>query len=342
MHLNSAIRVALFLPESFSHGPIYGLARYQIRNPEPLDPQENWDFWAKARSPLVMKLLNGYPPAFFRKLLVKLRFLLTHEAGIAAHYDVSNEFYELFLDKKYMFYSCADFNRDGETLEQAQENKANFILNLISPRKGERILDLGCGWGAMLRRIYEATGDKDNLFGYTLSKKQVEYLKENYGFNVSFTNFITTSYEDESFDKIYSIGAWEHVRPHEIPVLLRKLHRALKPGGRLVQHFFCLPDRSFPSSMVLGQIYFPGSVLASYQHQVEACREAGFRITHESKHDYRPTLRAWYDNLVNNKDRAVELVGAGIYNKYLVFFPLTWKMFDEGQASVCRLVLEKP
>jgi cyclopropane-fatty-acyl-phospholipid synthase len=340
--MNSIIRAASFITESFSHGPLYGLARHRIRNPEPLDPEENWDFWTRTRSPLMMKLLDSYPPAFFKKLLVKARFLHTHEAGIAAHYDVSNEFYKLFLDKKYMFYSCADFHRDDETLEQAQENKANFILNLINPRKGERILELGCGWGAMLRHIYEATGDADNLFGYTLSKKQVEYLNEHYGFNIIFTDFINALYEDEAFDKIYSIGAWEHVRPHEILVLLRKLHRALKPGGRLVQHFFCLPDRHFPASMLVGQIYFPGSVLASYPYQIDACLNAGFRVVHESQHDYRPTLRAWHGNLVNNKDKAIALVGTAMYNKYLVFFPLAWKMFNEGEARVHRLVLEKP
>lgn len=340
--MNTLPRAILLLSDSFSHGPLYGLAQHQIRNLTPLGPEENWDFWTKPRKSVVMYAINGYPPTVVKKLLVKLRFLLSHEAGIAAHYDVSNEFYELFLDKKYMFYSCADFNCSADTLEQAQENKANFILKLIDPKKGERILELGCGWGAMLRRIYESTGDKENLFGYTLSNKQVAHIHQRYGFNVSFTNFITTSYLDQSFDKIYSIGAWEHVRPHEIPALLLKLYRALKPGGKLVQHFFCLPDRAFPSSMVLAQIFFPGSVLASHQYQIDACRKAGFQVTHDSEHDYRATLKAWYSNLVGHKDEALKLVGVSTYNKYLVFFPICWKMFDERQASVHRLVLEKP
>ena len=339
--MNIFSRSLLLALESISHGPIYGLARHRIRNRGPLDAEENWKFWTRRRHSLIMKGLNSYPPSFIKKLLVRLRFMLKHETGIAEHYDVSNDFYKLFLDNKYMFYSCADFHSSHDTLEQAQENKANYILKLIDPHEGERILDLGCGWGAMLRRIYEATGDKENLFGYTLSREQVRYIRERYGFNVSFTNFITASYADESYDKIYSIGAWEHVRPHEITVLLRELYRALRPGGRLVQHFFCLPDKSFPSVMVVGQIFFPGSVLATYQFQIRSCQEVGFSVIHASKHDYRPTLRAWYDNLVANKDRAIELVGLETYNKYLTFFPIAWKMFDEGQAEVRRLVLEK-
>lgn len=335
-------RTLLFPLESLTHGLIYGLAQYHIRNPRPLDSNQNWEFWTAQKGPLVTAIINDYPPKFVRKLLVEVKFLLPHEAGIAAHYDISNEFYELFLDRRHMFYSCADFNDGNETLEEAQENKANYLLKLIEPRQGERILELGCGWGAMLRHIYQVTDDKQNLFGYTLSRKQVEYIRERDGFNVSFTDFITATYENESFDKMYSIGAWEHVRPHEIPVLLKKLYQALKPGGRLVKQFFCLPGRAFPSSQVLGKIFFPGSALAPYQYHIESAREVGFRVIHESKHDYRKTLESWYQNLTANKDRAIELKGVRNYNKYLIFFASAWKMFDVGHSEVHRLVLERP
>ena len=94
-------------------------------------------------------------------------------------------------------------------------------------------------------------------------------------------------------------------------------------------------------AMVLGQIFFPGSAVSSYQDQVNAWQSAGFRLTHESVHDYRPTLKAWYKNLVANRDKAIELVGINNYNKYLTFFPVSWKIFDVGLAQVHRLVLEK-
>ena len=94
----------------------------------------------------------------------------SHAAGIEYHYDLPTAFYRLFLDQSFMFYSCADFNSPRDTLEQAQLNKANHILSLINPKAGERILEFGCGWGSMMRHIYDATGDKNNLIGYTLSK----------------------------------------------------------------------------------------------------------------------------------------------------------------------------
>ncbi len=341
--MNRLIGSVSFMLEAVSHGPVYAMILARTRNLQSLDPEENWDYWTKPRNLLLTKALDNYPPTFLRKSLVNSKLKQKHEIGIAAHYDVSNEFYKLFLDSKYMFYSCADFHHSWETLEQAQQNKANFILDLLDPQQGEKILELGCGWGAMLQRIYEATGDKEGLSGYTLSKEQLAYITEHYGFKVTFTDFITTSYAKEAFDKIYSIGAWEHVRPHEIAVLLQKLHRALKPGGRLVQHFFCLTSERYPVAMLstIMQIFFPGTLLSSYQFQKEAWRGAGFCLTHESTHDYRTTLKAWYDNLVANRDKAIELVGVNTYNKYLVFFPVAWRVFNEGQVKVYRFVLEK-
>lgn len=339
--MNGIKDLVSFMVDAVSHGPIYALARSRITNIQPLDPEENWDYWTKPRNLLLTRMFDNYPPAFLRKAFVNSKLKLRHEVGIAAHYDVSNEFYRLFLDNRYMFYSCADFHHSWETLEQAQQHKADFILELINPKRGEKILELGCGWGAMLQRIYEATGDKDSLFGYTLSRQQLAYNREHHNFKVTFKNFITADYPQGAFDKIFSIGAWEHVRPQEIPVLLEKLYEALKPDGKLVQQFFCFPHDEFPMAMLVEQIFFPGSVLSSYRFQKAAWQGAGFRLTHESTQDYRATLKAWYDNLVANKDKAIKLVGVKTYNRYLVFFPLSWRVFDEREATLYRLVLEK-
>ena len=227
---------------------------------------------------------------------------------------MSNDFYELFLDKKYMFYTCADFHHPDETIEEAQQHKADHILGLIDPQPGQKILELGCGWGAMLKRIHEHTGDKDNLYGLTLSKEQVAYNDEHNGFNVEFDDFITRQYEPEAYDTIYSIGAWEHVRPKEIAPLCKKLYAALKPGGKLVKHFFCrVPDPAVSPTAICSQLYFPGSIGSPYRAHIKAFEGAGFRITHRSIHDYRPTLRAWFDRLVENRERALELVDVQTY-----------------------------
>ena len=210
--MNQLLRHLALLPEALLYGPSYAGLQYIIRAPRPLDPEWTWRFLTRPLPPVVHWLWNHYPPTFVRRCLLALKMRQAHQVGIEDHYDVSNAFYELFLDKKYMFYSCADFATDRETLEQAQTRKADFLLDLVQPRAGEAILDLGCGWGGMMRRIVEATGDRANLVGYTLSKAQHAYVRERFGLNVELKNFITCDYPPNHFDKIYSIGAWEHVR----------------------------------------------------------------------------------------------------------------------------------
>jgi cyclopropane-fatty-acyl-phospholipid synthase len=333
----------LALPiESATHGPLYGALKYLIRSPVPLDPERTWNEATEAGRPWFAWLARRYPPHFVRALYVGARLRLDHEVAVTTHYDASNEFFALVLDREYMFYSCADFSSGTETLEQAQANKANDILRLLAPARGERILDLGCGWGGMLRRIDQETGDAANLSGYTLSREQFAYNQRHNRFAVSLTNFVTTTYPESHYDKIYSIGAWEHVRPLEIPPLLARLHRALKPGGRLVQQFICLSSERLPTTVMVGEeTFFPGSALSSYKYQVQACEAAGFRVVEQSIHDYRPTLRAWFDNLAAHRERAVELVGVQRFNEFLVFFPGAWRCFQDVEAFVLRIALEK-
>jgi cyclopropane-fatty-acyl-phospholipid synthase len=339
--MSGLIRIFRTVLNTLTHGPLYSIAQHSISSKIPLDPVENWTFWTKPRNPITEFVARNYPPDFVRRHILRAMLAQDHSVGIESHYDISNAFYKLFLDKEFMSYSCAYFLSERETLEDAQKNKTRLILDLLNPKAGEKILDLGCGWGGMLKCIYDVTGDRNNLSGYTLSKQQLAYIKSELGFNVSLTNFITVEYEEASYDKIFSIGAMEHVRPNEILRLLRKLYDALKPGGKLVQQFSSLDKEECPASMVLAQLFFPGSSLATHSFHLHAAEQAGFKITHDSVDDYKQTLRAWYENLVNNKEKAIDLVGVAIYNKYLSFFPISWRFFKEEEARLHRLVLEK-
>ncbi|HEX4150483.1 MAG TPA: class I SAM-dependent methyltransferase [Pirellulales bacterium] len=334
-------RQLALLRDSLLYGMAYGYLKYLIDSPQPLDPAATWADITRDPLPLVKWVTLSYPPPFAREWLLAHKRREDVRLGIAEHYDVSNAFYELFLDRRYMFYSCADFVQGTETLEEAQAKKADYLLRLIDPHPGEKILELGCGWGSMLRRIHEATGDKENLHGYTLSREQVTYNDEHNGFRVEFQNFLTADYPTGYYDKIYSIGAWEHVRPQEIGPVLAKIHRALVPGGRFVDHFLCRLVDPLPASAVISQLFFPGAVNSSYRFHRRSFETAGFRITHTSVHDYRPTLRSWFDRLVAQRERALELVGIQTYNRYLVFFASAWRYFDEATGTLFRFVLEK-
>jgi cyclopropane-fatty-acyl-phospholipid synthase len=336
-----AKRIARAVIQTGVFGLSYATTSYFMSEPNPLDPAFVWNSFTKRRSKFVQALIDGYPFPFQRKVLMRRALSQSHAKGIEYHYDISNEFFKLFLDRDFMFYSCADFAHDDDTIETAQRRKADYLLRLIAPQAGERIFEFGCGWGSMLRHIHSVTGDKNSLSGSTLSKEQARFVRDNFGFNVRLEDFIEADYAAESYDKIYSIGAMEHVRPDEILPLLRKLHTALTPCGRLVQHFFSLNTGPLPTSMVAVQIMFPGSTLATHAHHLNAAREAGFNVIHDSSHDYRPTLKAWFARLVENRKQALELVGVETYNRYLVFFANSWAFFDQKQATLHRLVLEK-
>ncbi len=335
------MRPLKFAFESFLYGPPYAGLNNLIHSRKPLDAEWTWDLITCDKPKLYELVCGNWPLRPLRGLLLRAKMKQDHVLGIADHYDVSNDFYELFLDKKYMFYTCADFHHPDETIEQAQQHKADFILNLIDPQPGQKILELGCGWGPMLKRIQEQTGDKENLYGLTLSKEQVAYNDQHNGFHVEFDNFITRDYQPETYDTIYSIGAWEHVRPAEIAPLCKKLYAALKPGGKLVKHFFCRVNDPLFATAICSQLYFPGSIGSSYRAHVKAFEDAGFRITHRSIHDYRPTLRAWFDRLVENKERALELVDVKTYNRQLTFFPGSWRYFNDGLGMLVRWVMQK-
>ncbi|MBD1909132.1 MULTISPECIES: class I SAM-dependent methyltransferase [unclassified Leptolyngbya] len=332
-------RVSRFTSDLATRGLLYAIAQDRIHSPIPLDPKENWAFWAQPQPSLMKWFARAYPPSPIRKAFLDSMLEQDHASGIESHYDVSNDFYALFLDNQYRFYSAADFLHEQDTLEDAQHNKAMYLRSLLRLQGNEKILDLGCGWGAMLKLLRDQ-GHSGELTGFTLSKEQLAYVQE-LGFNVSLTNFITTPFEHKPFDRILSIGALEHVRPDEVEIIHQKIYAALAPGGLAVHQFFSLEYEPYPASMVMIQLFFPGSLLVMHPVHIEAAKQAGFHITHDSIHDYKPTLRAWYDRLVAHREQALNLVGLETYNRYMTFFPISWLFFEQNEAKLHRVVMEK-
>ncbi len=324
-----------------AHGLLHSIADQRIHSAIPLEPVENWRFWTEPKSPWLEWFSKSYPPERSRVAYLNRMMDCDHACGIEAHYDVSNDFYALFLDKKYRFYTCAEFRSDQETLEEAQTNKAEHLLSLLNLHGTEKILDLGCGWGAMLRFLQDR-GHLGDLSGLTLSKEQQTYAHQELGLNVSLHDFVTHDFENAPYDRILSIGSLEHVRPNELEQLYQKIYDALIPGGLAVHQFISLAQEEYPTSMVLMQLFFPGSLIVLHHTHLEAAERVGFKITHDSIHNYQPTLRSWYERLVANKPRALELVGLEIYNRYMTFFPVCWLFFQQHEADIHRIVMSKP
>jgi cyclopropane-fatty-acyl-phospholipid synthase len=338
--VNTLKRFSQFASDLVACGPLYAIANYRIHSPIPLEAEENWAFWNDAKPAWLESLARSYPPEPKRKAYLESMLAQDHADGIEAHYDVSNDFYALFLDTQYRFYTCAEFLSDRDTLEKAQENKANYLRSLLKLTGSESILDLGCGWGAMLKFLQDK-GHSGLLSGFTLAKEQVAYDRDTLGLNVSLTNFITAPFAEGPYDRILSIGSLEHVRPGELKAFYQKTYDALAPGGLAVHQFFSFERERYPASVVLLQLFFPGSLLVMHDQHLEYSANAGFRITHDSIHTYQPTLRAWYERLVANKDQALALVGLEVFNRYMTFFPIAWLFFEQKEAALHRIVMEK-
>ena len=338
--MNYRQRVSKLTSDLIDRGPLYAIANDRIHLPRPLAAVENWQFWNQPRPAWLESLARAYPPEASRKAYLEAMLTHDHASGIEAHYDVSNEFYDLFLDTQYKFYTCAEFLSDQDTLEEAQTHKAEYLRALLKLNGQEKVLDLGCGWGAMLKYLRD-TGHKGELTGLTLSKEQLAYDQQKLGLNVSLTNFINEPFEHAPYDRIFSIGALEHVRPVELTALYQKMYDALVPGGLAVHQFFSFERESHPASVLALQLFFPGSLLVMHRHHIEAAESAGFRITHDSIHDYKPTIKAWYDRLAANQEKALEIVGLEIYNRYMTFFSIAWLFFQQQEAALHRIVMQK-
>lgn len=336
-------RFLFIFPEAIIGGPSYARYMFWSRNcNQILDPSTVWNKFTTPDHPLYELLLTHYPPGFIRRLIGDIYVAqLDRLAGISKHYDISNDFYQLFLDKKYMFYTCADFLNSTDTLEDAQENKANYLLSLIDPKPGEKIVDLGCGWGSMMKKIYDVTGDRQHLVGYTLATEQKRFIEDEYGFNVEFEDFVTATYEPNSLDKIYSIGAVEHIPKSKLLPVAQTLARAIKPTGRIVHHFFCQLSDTMPSRLLAGADIFPGVELTSLQQHLDVFEQAGLQVRHHSLHDYRPTLKAWFERLVANEKEAIRLVGVQNYNKYQCYLAEAWRLFDNRDLVLTRFLLQR-
>ena len=133
--MNKLERFLNIVSETAYYGPLYAIANDRIHSQKPLEPIENWCFWTEAKPDWLVSLMRAYPPEPVRKGYLNKMLAQDHASGIKAHYDVSNEFYALFLDTQYRFYTCAEFESDRETLEAAQTHKADYLRLLLQLKR---------------------------------------------------------------------------------------------------------------------------------------------------------------------------------------------------------------
>jgi cyclopropane-fatty-acyl-phospholipid synthase len=236
--------------------------------------------------------------------------------AVRHHYDVSNEFFELFLGPT-MVYSCANFTRGAKTLEEAQEEKLETVARKLELKEGDRVLDVGCGWGGF--PLHAATVHGANVVGITLSPPQAEKARqraEEAGVadrvDIRVMDYRDIASTGEKFDAIASIGMVEHVGSANIEVYAQTLAQVLEPGGRLLNHGITRLRHTDAEAGAFSERYvFPDAAPLHLSRNLLALERAGF-ITHHVEDyapDYAETLRYWYTNLDANLEEATRLAG---------------------------------
>jgi cyclopropane-fatty-acyl-phospholipid synthase len=267
-------------------------------------------------------------------------------ANIQYHYDASDDFYRLFLDAR-MVYSCAYFKERSWSLEQAQAAKLEYICRKLDVQPRERFLDIGCGWGALV--LHAAAKHAAITTGCTLSRNQFETARErarDLGLESSVT-ILQTDYRDlqGSYDKISSVGMFEHVGRKRIRQYFETCYRLLAPGGLFLNHSVIRPQtvKETAETVFWTKQVFPGAQTVPLSEVIRAAEEAGFETldVENLRSHYALTCRAWADALRRNEAEAVRLVGRRKYRSWLLLFAGASAAFEEGQTDLCQVLFAK-
>ncbi|HEV7770662.1 MAG TPA: cyclopropane-fatty-acyl-phospholipid synthase family protein [Solirubrobacterales bacterium] len=266
--------------------------------------------------------------------------------AVRHHYDVSNEFFALFLDDS-MTYSCAIFSHGAKTLEEAQEEKLETVARKLALKEGDRVLDVGCGWGAF--PLWAATRHSARVLGITLSPPQAEKARQRAEAAgvADRVEIRVMDYRDlyyERFDAIASVGMVEHVGAEQIDIYARTLARLLGPGGRLLNHGISRLRHSDAAAGAFSERYvFPDAAPLHLSRVLLALERAGF-VTHHVEDftpDYAETLRHWASRLDENLDEAVRLAGPERVRIWRLYLRAARNGFESGFTSIYQARCER-
>lgn len=289
-------------------------------------------------------------------VLARLRVWLSqrrsNRRNIQHHYDVSNAFYRLWLDER-MVYSCAYFRRDDDTLDLAQAQKLDHICRKLRLAPGERFLDIGCGWGGLLFWAAERYGV--DATGITLSRNQFEHVsgeiaRRGLGRRVRVELIDYLDLPDEArYDKIASVGMFEHVGLARFPKYFGKIQRCLKPGGLVMNHGIthsALDAHGLGSGIgdFIDRYVFPGGELTHVSRVMAAMAQAGLEVVDAEalREHYARTLWQWTERLEANGDAARREAGEERFRVWRIYMAGSAHAFERGWLSIWQLLAGKP
>ena len=284
----------------------------------------------------------------WRRVLEGMRHSRLRDAGVIRHhYDVSNRFYEMVLGPS-MTYTCACYPRTDATLEEAQAFKYDLVCRKLGLRPGMRLLDLGCGWGGMVRHAAANYGVR--ALGVTLSRQQAEWAQEAIKRDrlddvaeVRFQDYREVA--ETGFDAVSSIGLTEHIGVRNYPAYFRRIEEKLVPGGRLLNHCITRPHNlATDTGAFIDRYVFPDGELTGSGRIITEMQNAGLEVRHEEnlREHYALTLRGWCENLVTHWDDAVAEVGIGTAKVWGIYMAGSRLAFERNEIQLHQVLGVKP
>ena len=269
--------------------------------------------------------------------------------AISRHYDVGNDFYKLFLGEQ-MIYSCAYFKRPGADINEAQRDKLTYVCRKLRLQPGEKLLDIGCGWGGLI--IWAAKHFGVESYGITLSKNQFEYAQEwieregvGHLCRVELRDYREIPAEG-IFDKVVSIGMFEHVGLKNLPVYFGAVRKLLKEKGLFLNHGittdFTDSGRNAGKKFV-NTFVFPDGELTYISNVTRFMEKSGFEVldVESLRTHYAKTLEHWVRNLEKNQNEARSLVPEKVYRIWRLYMAGCSYGFEKGNINVYQVLASK-
>ncbi|HEY8297692.1 MAG TPA: cyclopropane-fatty-acyl-phospholipid synthase family protein [Candidatus Baltobacteraceae bacterium] len=299
---------------------------------------------------LLMRLPKGkFPPLHEARLNGRMHSRARDRAAIGFHYDQPVDFYRTFLDRE-LVYSCAYYDDGVDNLDDAQIAKIDHTLRKLRLARGERLLDIGCGWGALVVRAAKQFGA--DVLGVTLSRAQYEEAQRRIAAAgvESHARVELWDYRElpkTTFDKIASIGMFEHVGRSKLPEYFETAFSLLKPGGLFLNHGIAEqgPGRKGgKSSGFMERFIFPDGELVAVSDALLVAERAGFEVrdVENLREHYMRTLRAWVANLERNGSTAIATAGEQAFRTWRLYMAGSAQGFRIGRIGLFQSLLAKP
>ena len=294
----------------------------------------NGDHWAIKIDKVIRTIRNK---------IVSGNYIIKSKKNVAHHYDLSDKLYELFLDKDRQ-YSCAYFNSPNDTLEQAQMNKKELIAKKLLLEDGQNVLDIGSGWGGMASYLSKRSNVK--VKGVTLSEEQFAYSKQRkINESLDQVEYHLQDYRNvnESYDRIVSVGMFEHVGTSHYQEFFNKIYELLNQKGVALIHTIGRIDQPTTNDAWIEKYIFPGGYIPALSEVMQRVEKSGLTTTDVQvlKFHYAETLKRWRYNFYDNIDKVKELYDEKFCRMWDFYLSSSQASFEESTLVIYQLQLSK-